>query len=290
LRARARTKNASWSEREAHLAIQVLPPWWRTRSALAVWVALTLGVIALGWTEVRRRTQVRIALMERETLRRESLTDALTGLYNRRFLASYLEHEVPRSLREYEARGASAGDAGADLLFFLIDADHFKPINDEYSHAVGDRALAEIAKVLREQIRDSDLAIRWGGDEFLIVSRSLQRRHASASAERIRRAIEALGVQFAAEGGPACTLSIGYAAFPFLVHDPAALTWQKTLELADRALLLTKRRRRNSHTGLIAGPGVTAQALVEFLRRGPDAALPEGVLVVAPESAPASSL
>jgi diguanylate cyclase (GGDEF)-like protein len=287
LRARARAKNGGWSEHEATLAVHVLPPWWRTRVAVLGWIALGLGAIALGWLEVRRRTRVRIALLERETLLRESLTDALTGLHNRRFLTSYLEHEVPRSLREYEAKGAAAGAAGADLLFLLIDADHFKSVNDEYSHAVGDRVLAEIAKALRGQIRDSDLAIRLGGDEFLVVSRSLERRHAGAAADRIRAAVEAVGVAFAAQRGPASTVSIGYAAFPFLVHDPAALTWEQTLELADRALLLTKARRRNSSTGLLAGPGVAAPVLIEFLRGGREAALPEGVLVVTPETASA---
>jgi hypothetical protein len=94
--------------------------------------------------------------------------------------------------------------------------------------------------------------------------------------------VEALGRELSASNGPACTLSIGYAAFPFLPHDPGALTWQQTLEVADRALILTKQNRRNSYTGLIAGPGLDAQAVVDFLAKGPDAALPEGLAIVTP--------
>ncbi len=283
LHARARTKNGLWSEREAALAIRILPPWWRTRTALAVWSALALVAAGLARVAARRSARVRLALREREALRRESLTDPLTGLYNRRFLTTYLQHEVPKSLREYEAAGPAAGDSGADLLLLLIDVDHFKSINDRYSHAAGDRVLAKIAAVLKDHVRDSDLAIRWGGDEFLVVSRSFHREHAKGSVERLCRAVETLGLNLAAEGGPGCTLSIGYAAFPFLVQEPKTLTWEQTLDLADRALLLTK-RRRNSHTGLRASPDLSSRAVIELLAAGSTAPLPEGVEVLIPES------
>jgi diguanylate cyclase (GGDEF)-like protein len=283
LHARARTKNGLWSEREATLAIRILPPWWRTRTALAGWSALALGAAGLAWAGVRRRARVRLALGERETLRRESLTDPLTGLYNRRFVTTYLQHEVPKSLREYEAAGPAASDSGADLLLILVDVDHFKAINDRYSHAAGDRVLASIASALKEHIRDSDLAVRWGGDEFFVVSRSFHRAHAAGSVERLGREVEALGLAMATEGDPSSTVSIGYAAFPFLVHEPKALTWEQTFDLADRALQFTKRRRRNSHTGLRASPHLTAAAVVEFLDAGSAAPVPEGLEIVTPE-------
>jgi diguanylate cyclase (GGDEF)-like protein len=279
LRARAVTKNGIQSLHEARLAIHVLPPWWQTRSAMAGWVLLGLLAVGGAWAAVRRTTRVRIALLERETLRRESLTDALTGLHNRRFLATHLQHEVPKLLREREARG-SAGDDLGDLLFVVIDIDNFKAINDSHSHAAGDRVLVAVAKALRDNIRDSDLAIRWGGDEFLVVARSFHRREAAGSVERLRRAVEVLGHTLGADGGPRCTVSIGWAPFPFLVNEPTALTWEQTLDLADRALMLTKRRQRNSHSGLSAGPGVTSQALVQFLVSPRQAALPEGLEIV----------
>ena len=272
LRARAGTRNGVWSEREATLAIQILPPWWRTRTALVLWVALAVVLGALVRKSARRRARVKLALMERETLRRDSLTDALTGLHNRRFLNSWLDQEVPKLIREYRVNGPACG---ADLLLVLVDVDHFKSINDRYSHARGDRVLSRIAGVLKDVVRGYDLAVRWGGDEFLVVFRGLHRERAADSVERLRTAVEAAGSTGDAEE-PA-TVSIGFAAFPFLPHEAEALSWEQTLELADHALRLTKRRQRNSYTGLRASRDVSAAAVREFLAGG---AMPPGVEVV----------
>jgi diguanylate cyclase (GGDEF)-like protein len=282
LRARAGTRNGVWSEREATLVINLLPPWWRTTGALAAWAVLAFGAAGLLWTAMRRRARMKLALLERETLRRESLTDPLTGLHNRRFLVSWLETEVPKLVREYRVKGASAGASGADLLLLLVDVDHFKWINDRHSHAVGDRVLARIAGALKEHVRGSDLAVRWGGDEFLVVTRSFQRDRAADSADRLRAAVEALGKP-PASGDPAGTISIGFAAFPFLPHEADALTWEQTLELADHALHLTKRRRRNSYTGLRATSALTAAAVRDFLAGSRDASLPAGVEILVPD-------
>jgi diguanylate cyclase (GGDEF)-like protein len=279
LRARAGTKHGLWSEQEAVVTIHLLPPWWRTNMALAGWGALAIAAAVGIRRATRRRARVKLALLEREALRRDSVTDPLTGLHNRRFLISWLEQEMPKLMREYRARGA---ESGADLLLLLIDVDHFKSINDRLSHGVGDRTLALIAGVLKEHIRGSDLAVRWGGDEFLVVTRSFQRARAADSAERLRAAVEALGTAEAAEGGPAATVSIGFAAYPFLPHAPEALSWEQTLELADHALRLCKRRRRNSYTGLRATNAVTPAVVLEFLARRGGAPLPDVIEILTP--------
>jgi diguanylate cyclase (GGDEF)-like protein len=283
LRARAGTRNGLWSEGEATLVLHLLPPWWRTRGALAGWVALALVAAGLTWTAARRRARVRLALLERETLRRESLTDPLTGLHNRRFLVTWLEQEVPKLLRDYRARRAAAAASGTDLMLLLIDVDHFKAINDRHSHGVGDRVLSRIAGVLKEHIRGSDLAIRWGGDEFLVVTRSFHRERAAEPAERLRAAVAALESGLAADSGPAGTVSVGFAAFPFLPHDPEALSWEQTLDLADHALRLTKRRERNSYTGLRATDKLTAASVLEFLAGSGGAPLPAAVEILVPD-------
>lgn len=151
------------------------------------------------------------------------------------------------------------------MLLVLLDVDHFKAINDRHSHGVGDRVLTRIAGVLKEQVRGSDLAARWGGDEFIVVTRDFQRARAADSAERLRAAVHALGCNF--------------AAFPFLPHDPDALTWEQTPDLADHALRLTKHRQRDSYTGLRATAGLTADDVLAFLRDG-HASLPAGVEVL----------
>jgi diguanylate cyclase (GGDEF)-like protein len=289
LRARAGTKNGLWSDQEATLAIHILPPWWRTRSALAAWASLGLIVSMLVWNDVRRRARTRMALLEREALRRESLTDPLTGLHNRRFLVTHLQHEVPKVLRLYRVRGPAAADAGDDLLMLLVDVDHFKSINDRHSHSTGDRILNRIAATIEAHVRDSDLAVRWGGDEFLIVCRSFRREGAAEYAERLRIAVAALGTTMAAEGGPACTVSIGFAPFPLLPSEPEALTWEQTLEFADYALRHSKARQRNSYTGVSAGRGLTAAALLQFLAAGADATLPSGVKITSATRPPSAS-
>jgi diguanylate cyclase (GGDEF)-like protein len=236
------------------------------------------------WIDLRRRARVRLQLLEREALRRESLTDPLTGLHNRRFLVTHLQHEVPKVLREFRDRGPAASGAGADLLLLLVDVDHFKEINDRHSHSAGDRVLTRIAETLAAHIRESDLAVRWGGDEFLIVSRSFQRAGAADYAEKLRAAVGTMGTAMAGEGGPACTASVGYALFPFLPHEPGALTWEQTLELADHALHLSKARIRNSSTGLRAAQGLTAVELFQFLAAGGDSPLPKAVEIVIGEA------
>jgi diguanylate cyclase (GGDEF)-like protein len=277
LRAQAGTKNGQWSDHEATLSIRILPPWWRTPEAIAGWTALGLLVAALVWSDVRRRGRVRNALLEREALRRESLTDPLTGLHNRRFLMTHLQHEVPKVLRAYHAHGPAAAETGDDLLLLVVDVDHFKSINDRHSHGAGDRVLTRLAAKIEEHIRDSDLAVRWGGDEFLIVSRSFRREVAAEYAERLRTAVASLGTALAAEGLPACTVSIGFAPFPFLPREPDALTWEQTLDLADYALRLSKARGRNSFTGLHGCDVLTAASVLEFLAAGGRAPAPAGL-------------
>jgi diguanylate cyclase (GGDEF)-like protein len=93
-----------------------------------------------------------------EDLRRQSIRDPLTDLYNRRHFNETLRKEVERSERY-----------GHNLAFLMIDVDRFKEINDRYSHQIGDEVLKEVADLLTENVREADTVIRYGGDEFLVV-------------------------------------------------------------------------------------------------------------------------
>ena len=251
LRARARTQSGVSSAEETTLRITILPPWWRTPAALVLWLVLAALAISALIVETRRRTRVRIALAEQEVLRRASVTDPLTGLYNRRFLDAWLKHEVPRTLRM----------PGETLLVVMADLDNLKEINDASGHDAGDRAIRTIADLLQTHARAGDLAVRWGGDEFMLVLRSIDRAEAGRVVERLRRNAEDLP-------GSRTTISLGFAAFPFLEHDPAALPWETTLQLADRALLVSKRRGRSAWTGFMAAPATTAGAVLAALESG----------------------
>ncbi|MBU6261229.1 MAG: GGDEF domain-containing protein, partial [Burkholderiales bacterium] len=195
---------------------------------------------------VQRNDQLRQAYARIEDL---SLTDPLTGLRNRRFLDQVIEADVAQCLREHRSSalmgldGMAMPDA-ADLLFFLVDIDHFKRVNDEHGHAAGDAVLVEFARRLLGVTRDHDHVVRWGGEEFLVAVREADRREAPLLAERMRAAVadapfDAGGVRLP------LSCSIGIAAFPVDAADPLACGWTAALDLADARLYEAKRRGRN---------------------------------------------
>lgn len=169
------------------------------------------------------------AWIGRELLEREAREDPLTGIAVRRVLERALTDSFGQ---RYEEGGA--------LAVLLVDVDFFKKVNDTFGHAVGDRALVAVARVLEAHERSGDTSARYGGEEFALLLEDADGATALSVAERLRRAIEALEVTD--EGRPVpLTASIGAAAFPELyARDPHEL-----LELADQALYEAKRRGRN---------------------------------------------
>jgi len=154
-----------------------------------------------------------------ERIQELSLTDPLTGLRNRRFLTQVIDKAVAESLRAHArpASAAGASDAappGRDLLFFLLDVDYFKHINDRYGHAIGDSVLVEVAARLREATRGEDLLVRWGGEEFLIVARHARREEAPIIAERLLNSLREAPIRLPCGDLLRCTASLGVASFP----------------------------------------------------------------------------
>jgi diguanylate cyclase (GGDEF)-like protein len=216
-------------------------------------VLLTLGVMivmgTLAWMK-QHRLDKELARANQD-LREDSLTDLLTGARNRRFLSSTIESDLKHSLRAYGRPTAPNGKRDRDLVFYLIDADSFKGINDQYGHAVGDKVLSEIARRISSAIRHSDVLIRWGGDEFLVVSRYTDREEARHLAERVLSAIAS--EHFEIEGCLCmrCTCSIGWAVYPWFVREPKAVPYDEVLRLADCALYDAKKAGRNQAVGLL---------------------------------------
>jgi diguanylate cyclase (GGDEF)-like protein len=159
-----------------------------------------------------------------EQVRRLSVTDELTGLHNARYFRSRLAEEVTRAAR-YER----------ELALLVIDCDGFKRVNDTLGHLAGDRVLADLARSIRASIRATDIAARYGGDEFVVLQPETRVNDATLTAQRIRDAARAVieGVEV--------SVSIGLACYPSDAADAEAL-----FSAADAALYEAKRRGKDA--------------------------------------------
>ena len=164
------------------------------------------------------------------------MTDGLTGLYNHAFFLQALRQEVLRSKRH-----------GLRAALLLLDLDNFKAVNDERGHVEGDRVLMRAAAVVREGVREIDVAARYGGEEFAVLLPDTSRLGAFVVAERIRRRIE----ERFARGRSIVTISGGIAVFPDDAGTPADLIVQADAGLygakaagKNRILLPQGERRR----------------------------------------------
>lgn len=202
-----------------------------------------------------------------QQLEKISLSDPLTGLNNRRYLQKLIPMDIAKVQREYRRKQdvVPAPETGQDLVFFLLDIDHFKPVNDEHGHSAGDQLLIQISNLLTQLSRDSDCLVRWGGEEFLIVSRFCDRDEAPQMAERIRQAI--LSTVFRLSDGQELrkTCSIGFACYPFVAGSPSALSWEQVIDTADRALYAAKRSGRNRCVGLAATETTPVHNLYRYI-------------------------
>jgi diguanylate cyclase (GGDEF)-like protein len=174
-------------------------------------------------------------------LREQAITDPLTGLANRRYLESRLREEASRAKRH-----------GSSFTLTMIDLDNFKTYNDRGGHPAGDALLAAVARVIKATARDTDLVVRYGGDEFALVSPETRSEATLLFVERLRQAVEdhPFDLPGMAPAGE-LTLSAGVAEFPADAGDPAAL-----VRAADTALYRAKAGGRNRIVR--TGPGASA--------------------------------
>jgi two-component system cell cycle response regulator len=158
-----------------------------------------------------------------------AVTDALTGLYNRRYLETHLAHLVEHSINR-----------GKPLSVMTLDVDYFKTVNDTHGHDAGDRVLQELSARIKANIRNVDLACRTGGEEFVVVLPATETAVAERIAERMRKSISGRRFNAGTEGGLAITISAGIASLSG-VNDKV----EDILKRADQALYQAKRDGRN---------------------------------------------
>ncbi len=193
-------------------------------------------------------------------LQQISYTDSLTGVWNRRFLEETLHSDAGQVLRNYQRNEGTASAMGdhRDLVFIMVDIDFFKSVNDEHGHTLGDELLKMVAERLTRIMRKSDVLVRWGGEEFMIMSRAADRAGTAVFCSRILEMMASEPFQLSNAVRLRKTCSIGWAPYPWSENAYEALIADEVIELADIALYRAKALGRNQCVGLL--PSDTALA------------------------------
>jgi diguanylate cyclase (GGDEF)-like protein len=169
--------------------------------------------------------------IENARLYKRAVRDGLTGLYNRAFFDNFLIKSVSLS-RRYNTK----------LSMLLLDVDHFKKVNDTHGHQAGDEVLKSLAATIEDQIRESDVACRYGGEEFVVVLTETDLEGAVTVAEKLRRVVETLSIPYGADGTGgtlSVTISVGVGQY----HDgQERVTF---IDSVDHALYEAKENGRN---------------------------------------------
>jgi len=200
--------------------------------ALSGCVVLFAVLLGLAYQRIRKTNQALAS--SNEKLKIQSERDPLTGLANRRHFQA--------AIKELAKEGRLSGTV------FLIDIDHFKRINDVQGHAAGDSVLVEVAKRLSSALREDDLVVRWGGEEFLIVVKAREPAYAQALAQRL---LDLIAQPAIAHGQQmiSVTASIGFASFPIEPHG-LNLNWERAIDLVDTVMYMAKAHGRNKAYGI----------------------------------------
>jgi diguanylate cyclase (GGDEF)-like protein len=212
--------------------------WW----LLALVFALASGIVGLLYRKVRHAN----AQLEEKNqeLKQQSARDPLTALYNRRHFQEFMRGHEPTERRV-------SGDADGDDMvsaMYLLDVDHFKHINDTYGHGAGDAVLREIADALRDILRETDMIVRWGGEEFLAFLPAVPRASLDEVARRLLTGIPARTIDY--HGTTlSVQVSIGFAPFP-LAPGAGMVSWERAVNIVDMALYLAKGHGRNRAYGV----------------------------------------
>ncbi len=233
--------------------------WFYPLIALAVF-GLVVGVSALRIRRLRAREDELVAAVQERTaelleateeLKELTLRDPLTGLRNRRFLfetVSDVLDDLARQCRRLSQEGSErrrSRDAEEVLAVYMVDVDHFKEVNDTHGHDAGDAVLRQISRALSGCVRGSDIVVRWGGEEFLVVLPRTRRGAVGMFAERIRSTVARQTFTLPGGGEIERTVSVGCAAFPFFGDPGLDLSLGQMIAVADLALFRAKRAGRN---------------------------------------------
>ena len=205
-----------------------------------------------------------------------SQTDPLTGLKNRR----YLGQQLPSDLAHFRRERERPGNADQVIAFAIADLDHFKAINDRQGHFAGDALLKQVGEVLVASVRAGHYVARWGGEEFLVVFRSMPRDEVAHVVARVHKAVGETHYFLPDGDTQRISCSIGFAEYPFIAGAPDRVDWEMIVNLADHALYAAKGAGRDRWYGLRPGPKFDAATIRDDLAKGLPACLKAKKLVL----------
>jgi diguanylate cyclase (GGDEF)-like protein len=203
-----------------------------------------------------------------------SLSDPLTGMRNRRYLSKYLHSDIAEVHRNYhEAFIGKAGNraTNSDIVFLLLDLDHFKSVSDIYGHQISDNVLIQVREILENVCRESDILVRWAEDMFLVVNRYSDHNHVQIIAERIREAFEKHAFDVGRDRTIHLTCSIGSASYPFLSAHPDYLNWEQVVAIANKGIYVAKKSGRNAYVNIASTEHTRPDRLFQRIQEDLDA-------------------
>ena len=221
---------------ELHSGMVQQRGWW----LLAGLFGVSFAVVAVLYRKLR--TTNRLLGEKNRELSFQSSRDPLTALYNRRYFQDFIGDQDQGERNERRTGGKTIE------ALLLIDLDHFKEINDRYGYAAGDSVLVAVAERLRETLRETDMIVRWGGEEFLVFVAATIAGKLDEIALRIMHAVSMEPFVYHGTSIP-ITASVGFVAMPLPPREDP-LPWERAIGLADMALYLAKVHGRNRGYGV----------------------------------------
>lgn len=270
-------------------------------SLLSVAGLLIAGaILVVAWLRLRtsdRQYRELKALVEQksrqiqdveEELKQLSLIDPLTQLRNRRFLREMIDVEIARVHRIHGDLLRDSGSVDrekASLGFVLLDIDDLKQVNDSFGHEVGDALIQHVATRLQEAVRDVDVVVRWGGEEFLVVCKEVGRKSLHDLALRLALHIKTNPLELSnGEVMVSRTCSIGFSLYPFVSSIVDLFSYEEVINFADNALQIAKSNGRDLVVGIVGEEGAIGATDKDTLKQGLTEGMEQGQLkLIAPE-------
>jgi diguanylate cyclase (GGDEF)-like protein len=216
-------------------------------------------------------------------LEESSLIDPVTGLRNHRYIQKFIHSEISKIQRDCEINSKDCSKpvySQKDLVCLILDPDDFKSINDAFGYEVGNRAFKKLAEILEKECRQSDILVRWSGDEFLIAICYTDRDQAGQQAERLRQAVEKHRFDLGQEKTCRLTCSIGFVPYPFLPKQPGLINWEKIVHLAIIAINAAKNSGGNAWVGIMDTENTKKEDLFDRILKNTNELITNGELKI----------